>query len=188
MPKALRTIIGKKPTPTSTSLDIPMSPNRQGAREDEKNWVKQNTVPTTDVTNPEDDSGENFKSSVKKDESEAAFGHKKRVTEDQIDELTGKGKLETIKKNAEDTMKSHPVSKQYERSLKASKRNPDRDKKNLPIKRGAISTIQRVNGLINVRDKTQYADNSKDFLKDKNRRDSDRRQRKRMHLSLKNEK
>lgn len=97
-----------------------------------------------------------------------------------LDELTGKGSLETIKKNAEDAQKKHPVSKQYLRSYKVSKKPGANDKANAPIRRGAISTIQRVNGLISVRNKDQYADNAKNYLKDKIRRNMDRVERKKM--------
>jgi hypothetical protein len=71
-----------------------MNPNRSPAKEDEEEWVRQNTSPATDVTNPEDDSGENYKTSLKKDDSEKSpgrgFSQKLGEDVDQIDELDKK--------------------------------------------------------------------------------------------------
>jgi hypothetical protein len=102
MSKALRAIIGQKQEPKSTKVTLVRSPNAEIVKDAEGKWIDAATKAPTIVNNPEGDDG-NYKTSLKKDNTMRPDGGTKvKLGEDeQIDELTGKGKLPGMKKALE---------------------------------------------------------------------------------------
>lgn len=109
MPKTLRAIIGQKPEPKATKVTLVRSPNAKLVQDDEGRWIEASTK-ATDVTNPEGD-GENYKSSLKKDNSERPDGgYKQKLGEDeQIDEISKEKLGSYIKKANRDNRKNRKI-------------------------------------------------------------------------------